>query len=74
MSRTDMLRFCTLARVDLYALFTPIRCLRHIRFTRRSGTNAGSTPEKAMSDLIYLSLTFAAFGGFAVLIRILDRL
>ena len=60
--------------IDLYARFTRYPHLRHSPLTPVSGTSAGSNPEHTMSDLIYLSLTFAAFGGFAALIRILDRL
>ena len=59
---------------DLYAAFTPNPRLRHSPLTRGSGKTHGSIPEHTMSDLIYLSLTFAAFGGCAALIRILDRL
>lgn len=58
----------------LYAAFTRNPRLRHISLTRGSGKTHGSIPEHTMSDLLYLSLTFAAFGGCAALIRILDRL
>jgi hypothetical protein len=39
-----------------------------------SGRLAASELEASMSDLLYLCLTLAAFGAFAALIRILDRL
>jgi hypothetical protein len=59
---------------DLYAFLTPDRGLHHRILSRPSGRIAGSEPEIAMTDLLYLSLSFAAFGGFAALIRGLGRM